>query len=382
MKILNSKEAFEAMMAGRKIMCRAVGELMDFDDLDRFPATIFAMPGYEFCIEVETMELAGITFTKPLTLDDVVEGQEIFLVFPHCVVHTQFTSLSGKYVESVRYGFAQADQENAELQLQAIGKLLGRDIPYPLTLESHYKPEKKRRSRKAKEDAEQPGIPAGPSNAVPNIEKQPEPEVVQPIEAIEQEATDNTESPVTETEEGSVETDPVKLVEKFTAQIDQFTNPDDVLSFRHVFLANGYLDQKDQQHLCKLTEDKLLELDPEQYTPKVEPESIADEVIEVVQPSLIDEIDQQATKVIKDKICKDMMSGSGQSSYPVDMLYTQKKKMLINRIQEMDSIEALERLAPAIPAAKFNPEDHQELLQIYAEHKTAMQHADYNSEAT
>lgn len=37
MKILNGKEAFEAMMAGRKIMCRAVGELMDFDDLDRFP---------------------------------------------------------------------------------------------------------------------------------------------------------------------------------------------------------------------------------------------------------------------------------------------------------------------------------------------------------
>ncbi|WP_334134249.1 hypothetical protein [Acinetobacter schindleri] len=382
MKILNSKEAFEAMMAGRNIMCRAVGELMDFDDLDRFPATIFAMPGYEFCIKVETMELAGITFTKPLTLEDVVEDQEIFLVFPHCVVHTQFTSLSGKYVESVRYGFAQADQENAELQLQAIGKLLGRDIPYPLTIESHYKPEKKRRSRKAKEDTEQPSIPTDPSNAVPDIEKQPEPEVIQPIEAIEQEATDNTESPVTETEENSVETNPIKLVEKFTAQIDQFTKPDDVLSFRHVFLANGYLDQKDQQHLCKLTEDKLLELDPEQYTPKVEPESIADEVIEVVQPSLIDEIDQQATKVVKDKICKDMMSGSGQSSYPVDMLYTQKKKMLINRIQEMDSIEALERLAPAIPAAKFNPEDHQELLQIYAERKTAMQHADYNSEAS
>ena len=44
MKILNSKEAFEAMMAGRNIMCRAVGELMDFDDLSQFPATIFAMP--------------------------------------------------------------------------------------------------------------------------------------------------------------------------------------------------------------------------------------------------------------------------------------------------------------------------------------------------
>ena len=155
MRILNSKEAFEAMMAGRNIMCRAAGELMDFDDLSQFPATIFAMPGYEFCIKIETMELAGVTFAKPLTLNDVVEGQEIFLVYPNCIVHTQFTSLSGKYVECVRYGFAQADQENAELQLQAIGKLLGRDIPYPLTIESHYQPEKKRRSRKAKEDTQQ-----------------------------------------------------------------------------------------------------------------------------------------------------------------------------------------------------------------------------------
>src|SRR5690606_30783886 len=325
MKILNSKEAFEAMMAGRNIMCRAVGELMDFDDLSQFPATIFAMPGYEFCIKIETMELAGVTFTKPLTLDDVVEDQEIFLVYPSHIAHTQFTSLSGKYVECVRYGFAQADQENAELQLQAIGKLLGRDIPYPLTLESHYKPEKKRRSRKAKEDTEQLGIPTGPDNAVPNIEKQPELEVVQSVEAIEQEATVNTEAPVTETEEDSVETDPVKLVEKFTAQIAQFTKADDILSFRHVFLANGHLDQKDQQHLCRLTEDKLLELDPEQYTSKVEPEPIADEVIEVVQPSLIDQIENTARK-------QAAVESAEHGSASIDLFYKKKKQVLINRI--------------------------------------------------
>ena len=382
MKILNSKEAFDAMMAGRNIMCRTVGELVDFDDLSQFPATIFAMPGYEFCIKVETMELAGITFAKPLTLDDVVEGQEIFLVYPDHIAHTQFTSLSGKYVECVKNGFAQMDQENAELQLQSIGKLLGRTIAYPLTIESHYKPEKKRRSRKAKEDAEQPGISAGPGTAVPNIEKQPEPEVAQPVEAIEREASVNTEVSVTETEEDVIETDPVKLVEKFTAQIDQFTKADDILSFRHVFLANGHLDQKDQQHLCKLTEDKLLELDPEQYTPKAEPEPIADEVIEVVQPNVIDELEGQALKAVKDIVYKDAMSGSGKSSYPIDLLYIKKKEMLIKRIQEMDSIEALERLAPAIPAAKFTSEDHLELLQIYAERKTAMEHADHNSEAS
>lgn len=363
MKILNSKEAFEAMMAGRNIMCRAAGELMDFDDLSQFPATIFTMPGYEFCIKVETMELAGITFTKPLTLDDVLEDQEIFLVYPNCIVHTQFTSLSGKYVECVRYGFAQADQENAELQLQAIGKLLGRDIPYPLTIESHYKPEKKRRSRKAKEDHEQVITPAGPDNVVPNIEQQPEPEVIQPLEAMEQEATVNTEAPVTETEEHSVETDPVKFVEKFTAQIDQFTKADDVLSFRHVFLANGHLDQKDQQHLCKLTEDKLLELDPEQYTPKVEP--VVDEVIEAQQPSMFDQIENAARKQAS-------VESAEHGSAPIDLFYKKKKQVLINRIYDMDSVETLERLAPAIPAAKLLPADHQELLSLYAQRKDTL----------
>lgn len=381
MNILNSKEAFDAMMAGRNIMCRAVGELMDFDDLSQFPATIFAMPGYEFCIKVETMELAGITFAKPLTLEDVVEGQEIFLVYPNHIAHTQFTSLSGKYVECVKNGFAQMDQESAELQLQAIGKLLGRTIAYPLTIESHYKPEKKRRSRKAKEDTEQPGIPTGPDNAVPNIEKRPELEVVQSVEAIEQEATVNTEAPK-ETEEDSVETDPVKLVEKFTAQINQFTKVDDVLSFRHVFLANGYLDQKDQQHLCKQTEDKLLELNPEQYTPKVEPESVIKELVEPDQLNIIEEIEHQATKDVQQAICKDAMSGNGKSSYPIDMLYTKKKQVLINRIYDMNSVEALERLAPAIPAAKLLPADHQELLGIYAQRKEILIQASETGEAS
>jgi hypothetical protein len=49
MKILNSKEAFEAMMAGRNIMCRAAGELMDFDDLSQFPATIFGPTAISTC---------------------------------------------------------------------------------------------------------------------------------------------------------------------------------------------------------------------------------------------------------------------------------------------------------------------------------------------
>lgn len=374
MNILNSKEAFEAMMAGRNIMCRAAGELMDFDDLSQFPATIFAMPGYEFCIKVETMELAGITFTKPLTLEDVVEDQEIFIIHPDHISQVKYSKQCMEYFKAVDNGFAQADKENAELQLVAMGELFGRIIVYPPTIDNTGKP-KKRRSTKAKNETEQAGIPAGPGDAVPDIEKQPEPEVIQPIEAIEQEATINTETPVTEIEADSVETDRVKLVEKFTAQIDQFTKEDDVLSFRHVFLANGHLDQKDQQHLCKLTEDKLLELDPEQYTPKAEPEPIAEEVIEVAQPSLIDQIENAARKQAS-------VESAEHGSAPIDLFYKKKKQVLINRIYDMDSVETLERLAPAIPAAKLLPADHQELLSLYAQRKDALIQAAETGEAS
>lgn len=374
MKILNSKEAFEAMMAGRNIMCRAAGELMDFDDLSQFPATIFAMPGYEFCIKIETMELAGITFTKPLTLDDIVEDQEIFIIHPDHISQVKYSKQCMEYFKAVDNGFAQADKENAELQLVAMGELFGRMIVYPPTIDNTGKP-KKRRSTKAKNETEQAGIPAGPGDAVPDIEKQPEPELIQPIEAIEQEATINTETPVTEIEADSVETDRVKLVEKFTAQIDQFTKEGDVLSFRHVFLANGHLDQKDQQHLCKLTEDKLLELDPEQYTPKVEPEPIADEVIEAQQPSMFDQIENAARKQAS-------VESAEHGSAPIDLFYKKKKQVLINRIYDMDSVETLERLAPAIPAAKLLPADHQELLSLYAQRKDALIQAAETGEAS
>lgn len=181
MNILNSKEAFEAMMAGRNIMCRAVGELMDFDDLSQFPATIFAMPGYEFCIKVETMELAGITFAKPLTLDDVVEDQDIYIVHPDHISHVKFSRQCSEHFACVRNGFAQLDQENAVLQLEALGELFGRVICYPPVIDNVPKT-KKKRSGKAKNDADNLNTPADSNTTVANIEKQPEPEVVQPIE--------------------------------------------------------------------------------------------------------------------------------------------------------------------------------------------------------
>ncbi|MFH7410575.1 hypothetical protein [Acinetobacter variabilis] len=215
MNILNSKEAFDAMMAGRNIMCRAVGELMDFDDLSQFPATIFAMPGYEFCIKVETMELAGITFAKPLKLEEVREGQDVYVIntYGSSIYVVEFGKMTcTALIESINNGFAQHDAENAKLQLQAISKVLGREKTgdcLVVRLGDEEKP-KKKRSTKAKNDADQLNTPADSNTTVANIEKQPELEVVQPIEVAVQDPSVTTEVTVAEANELD-ETDPAIL---------------------------------------------------------------------------------------------------------------------------------------------------------------------------
>lgn len=226
MNLLNSNEAFSALMAGKNIMCRAVGELMDFDDLNQFPATIFALPGYEFCIKRESLTLADIQFTKPVEPQDLENGQEIFIVMPTCILRTKYDPEHGDICLSVANGFAQLDAENAQLQLQAFGKTFGNMIT-----EIEIKDGFSEKSKKSK---------------APRKTK----------EAFKTEDTPE------------IETDPALIIDKFAAKIANCTTTEAVLLLRPVFFANGHLEREHTQHLCKLTENKLIELDPEQYAPK------------------------------------------------------------------------------------------------------------------
>ena len=226
MNLLNSNEAFSALMAGKNIMCRAVGELMDFDDLNQFPATIFALPGYEFCIKRESLTLSDIQFTKPVEPHDLEHGQEIFIVMPTCILRTKYDPEHGDICLSVANGFAQLDAENAQLQLQAFGKTFGNMIT-----EIEIKDGFSEKSKKSK---------------APRKTK----------EAFKTEDTPE------------IETDPALIIDKFSAKIANCTTTEDVLLLRPVFFANGHLEREHTQLLCKLTENKLIELDPEQYAPK------------------------------------------------------------------------------------------------------------------
>ena len=327
MNILNGTEAFAAMMAGRNILCRAVGEMLDFDNIDQFPATIFAKPGYEYCVKIETIEVAGITFTKPLTLDDVVEDQEIFMVHPDHISQIKYSKQCGEYFAGVRNGFAQADQENAELQLQAIGELFGRVICYPPTIDNTGKTKKKRLT-KAKNDVDQTITPLGPGTTTPDIEKQPEPEIIQPVETTTEAASFSVEKktfesqsniqiteqgPITAVEESLVEefveTDAVKLVEKFTAQINEAETIDAVMQIRYQLNANGHMVRGQIIELNKLGEKRIEALNESQVVEEVpadqDPIQLSQKVKIEYMVSLTGATQLDAIAILENKINKD-----------------------------------------------------------------------------
>ena len=257
MKILNSTEAFAAMMAGKDIQCRAVGELIEFNNIDQFPATIFAKPGYEFCVEIETMELAGITFTQPLTIDEIQDGQDVFTIntYGQSIYISEFGKQTcSALIDSINSGFVQHDAENAKLQLKAISKALGRELSGEcLVVRLGAEKSKNRVSTKTK-------TKAAANDASALVEKktfeiQPKVQIIEqgPITAVEDSLT-----------EEFIETDAVKLVENFTAQIAAADTEDAVMRIRHQLSANSYMVRGQIIELNKLSEARIEALSEDQ----------------------------------------------------------------------------------------------------------------------
>ncbi|KYQ83479.1 hypothetical protein AWW72_14135 [Acinetobacter sp. NRRL B-65365] len=132
--ILNAQEAFAALQKGKTVLCRYAGDGVlhadkDFSALDQMPATVFGLPNYEFCIQLEMLELAGIKFTKPCTIDELEKGQEIYVcIFPCAEIHKTKFNNSSDVLNFIRCGVVQRDEENAELQMKAYHAFLGLDL--------------------------------------------------------------------------------------------------------------------------------------------------------------------------------------------------------------------------------------------------------------
>ncbi|HAV5325320.1 TPA: hypothetical protein JI037_15170 [Acinetobacter baumannii] len=152
--LITAAEAFAALQKGKTVLCRPAGDMLDFSDLDQFPASVFGKPGFEFCIKIETIELAGITFTKPLTIDEYEEGQNVFVINTYLPSIYNVGFKTPALIEAINSGFVQRDAENAKLQLKAFSKALGIEINNDLSVIRLGEEPKKQRGKKSK--AEKP----------------------------------------------------------------------------------------------------------------------------------------------------------------------------------------------------------------------------------
>lgn len=158
MHTFNGVEAISALQSGKKVLCRPIGELLDFDELNQFPATVFFTNDHEFCIKREYVTLAEIQFTKPVQPHDLESGQEIFIVMPTCILRTKYDFEHGDICLSIANGFAQLDEENAKLQLQAFGKTFGNLITEIEVKDGFSEKPKKARSTKKHVMQESPQV--------------------------------------------------------------------------------------------------------------------------------------------------------------------------------------------------------------------------------
>ena len=355
MNILNGTEAFEAMMAGRNIMCRIAGELIEFDDLDQFPATVFAKPGYEFCIKIDEITINGFTFLKPYSLDELEEGQDIFLIGnTGSIVKGQFIPEYEELVLAVKNGSVQRDLTNAELQAKAFQSLLGIEnelvvkvVDFHTFMKPTAKP--KKTPRKKNEAPVEQVEPAQVSSEIPG-----------------------------DVSSDEIETDPVKIVESFTTQINECVKVESVLSLRYSFSANGYLEREHVQHLFELVEAKLIELDPEQYTPQAETEDLSVDALKKLQQDAEDLIKGVNEQVQADEnhitLLNDLLERASNSQTPAEanalVKYTsewteEQRKPLLNaihnRLKDISAFTTTETQPPSLMVQIQNAKDLTEL---------------------
>ena len=253
--LISAQEAFNALQNGKEVLCSKLFE-NDFKTLESYPATIFVMPGYEFCIKPELMELSGIQFTKPLTPHDVEDNQEIFIVMPMRILRTKFDAENSEILCSVMNGFAQADAENATLQLKAIGATFGQVIG-EVEIKDGFndKPKKPRGKKEPQVKAEQSQVKEKPSEVI-SAETQPA------IVITEQtNVTTSEDLLVPETNEPKVDPEYQQTLDTLLQRVKESKTPAEVNA---VYRYTRTWDDEQMKPILLATHKRLEELEKEQ----------------------------------------------------------------------------------------------------------------------
>ncbi|WP_031987892.1 hypothetical protein, partial [Acinetobacter baumannii] len=233
---------------GKTVLCRPAGDMLDFADLDQFPASVFGKPGFEFCIKIETIELAGITFTKPLTIDEYEDGQEVFVISTYSPTVYVLDFKTNALIDSINSGFVQRDAENAKLQLKAFSKALGIEINNDLSVIRLGEEPKKQRGKKSKAE---PVAKVIPSEVFP-ADKQP---AIVITEQTNVTASEDLLTPVS----NELESDPEyqKTLDTLLQRVKESKTPAEVNA---VYRYTRTWSDKQMDPLLKATHKRLTEL--------------------------------------------------------------------------------------------------------------------------
>ncbi|ENW11433.1 hypothetical protein [Acinetobacter pittii] len=244
--LLTASEAFAALQKGKTVLCRPIGDMLDFVDLDQFPASVFGKPGFEFCIKIETIELAGITFTKPLTIDEYEDGQEVFVISTYSPTVYVLDFKTNALIDSINSGFVQRDAENAKLQLKALSKALGFEVNDDLSVIRLGEEPKKQRGKKSK--AEKP-------SEVISAETQPTIVITEQTNVITSE-----DLLVPETNEPKVDPEYQKALDALLQRVKESKTPAEVNA---VYRYTRTWNDKQMEPLLVATHKRLEELEKE-----------------------------------------------------------------------------------------------------------------------
>ncbi len=170
----------------------------------------------------------------------------------------------------------------------------------------------------------------------------------------------------------------MKIVESFTTQINECVKVESVLSLRYSFSANGYLEREHVQHLFELVEAKLIELDPEQYTPQAETEDLSVDALKKLQQDAEDQVKGVNEQLEADEkyitLLRELMECASNAQSPTEanalVKYTsewteEQRKPLLNeihnRLKDLSAFTTTETQPPSLMVQIQNAKDLNEL---------------------
>ncbi|WP_349929418.1 hypothetical protein ABJ384_05660 [Acinetobacter sp. A1-4-2] len=279
MNILNGTEAFAALAAGQQIECRHI-DAGEFDDIRNFPATVYINPEYEFRIAIKFFTIGEMQVPEPIK-ESPAKGVQCFVPS----ILTEELSKSFKWKNSasdlalMQRGQVHLIKEHAITHALALIAVSGGSLEAPT---------------------------ANDQNSTSNDVEKKTFESQSNIQIAEQ-GPAAAEDSLTE----EIETDAVKLVEKFTSQLNAAETVDAVMQIRYQLSANGHMVRGQIIELNKLGEKRIEEL----TTPPSESKDLSVDELKRLQEdaeSLIqskkDESSEQPIQVDEDAVYKELLA--------------------------------------------------------------------------